>query len=76
MSLPQIVAVGRLKENQTGGEIISFCVYLGPLTLVCIVNIPEEGEREAPVYVKFKIETRPPLRDDRPREERREERED
>jgi hypothetical protein len=29
------------------------------MTLVCIANIPDEEQDEAPVYVKFKVNTRP-----------------
>jgi len=51
---PQITTTGTLKENGVGGEIITFTVRLALFELVCIVNVPEEGEYRAPVYVKFK----------------------
>lgn len=51
--LPQIVTTGHLKENSVGAELITFSVRLGFFKLVCIVNIPDEGQAEAPVYVKF-----------------------
>ena len=51
--LPQIVTTGRLKENSVGAEVISFSVRLGFFKLICIVNVPDEEETEAPVYVKF-----------------------
>jgi hypothetical protein len=52
---PQIVVTGRLKENKVGAEIITFSIRLGLFQLVCIVNVPSEGETEAPVYVKFTV---------------------
>jgi len=58
MFLPQIVVTGHIKESNGPGEIISFSIPLGPITLVCIVNVPEEDEVEAPVYVKFKLDTK------------------
>jgi hypothetical protein len=62
---PQIVTTGRLKENSVGAELITFSVRLGFFKLVCIVNVPDEGQTEAPVYVKFTL--LPP----RPRDEDR-----
>jgi len=53
--LPQIIVTGTIKEAKGDTEIICFNIPLGPLTLVCIVNIPGEDEDEAPVYVKFKF---------------------
>jgi len=55
--LPQITTTARIKANSSGGETLSFIVYLGPIQLVCIANIPSDGEETAPVYVKFKIDT-------------------
>lgn len=52
---PQIVTTGTIKANNGGGEIITFSVYLGLFWLACIVNVPADGETEAPVYVKFKV---------------------
>jgi hypothetical protein len=56
--LPQLVLQGRIKENAAGGETISFIIPLGPLQLICIANVPGEDDRSAPVYVKFKTDTR------------------
>lgn len=56
--LPQITVTGRIKENGQGSEILCFDIRLGPMTLVCIANIPDEGSDTAPVYVKFKMNTR------------------
>jgi hypothetical protein len=56
--LPQITVNGRIKENSVGSEVLCFNIKLGALTLVCIANIPDEDQDEAPVYVKFKVNTR------------------
>ena len=56
--LPQIVVTGRVKENGVGSEILCFDIRLGPVTLVCIANIPDEDQDTAPVYVKFKMNIR------------------
>jgi hypothetical protein len=56
--LPQLTLTATVKENAAGGETLSFIVPLGPLQIICIANIPGEGEREAPAYVKFKLDTR------------------
>jgi len=56
--LPQIVVTGRIKENDQGGELLCFNINLGPLTLIVIANVPDEDQEEAPVYVKFKINTK------------------
>jgi hypothetical protein len=57
--LPQLTLECSVKENAAGGETLSFVVPLGPVSLICIANIPGEGETTAPVYVKFKVDTRP-----------------
>jgi hypothetical protein len=56
--LPQLTLTATVKENNAGGETLSFIVPMGPLQIICIANIPGEGEREAPAYVKFKLDTR------------------
>lgn len=56
--LPQLTLTASVKENNAGGETLSFIVPLGPLQIICIANIPGEGEQEAPCYVKFKLDTR------------------
>jgi hypothetical protein len=56
--LPQLTLTASVKENAAGGETLSFIVPMGPLQIICIANIPGEGEREAPCYVKFKLDTR------------------
>ena len=53
---PQIKTTAYLKENSAGGEILSFVIRLGPyFQIPCIVNIPGQGEKEAPAYIKFKL---------------------
>lgn len=53
--LPQLKLTGQVKPTQVGGEMITFKIPMGPLgELICIVNIPHEGEETAPVYVKIK----------------------
>lgn len=53
--LPQFRTMGTIKDNAAGGEIIHFRIPMGPLgSLICIVNIPGDGEKQAPVYVKIK----------------------
>jgi hypothetical protein len=56
--LPQLTLTATVKENAAGGETLSFIIPMGPLQVICIANIPGEGEREAPAYVKFKLDTR------------------
>ena len=56
--LRQVTVTGRIKENGAGSEILCFDIRLGPVTLVCIANIPDEGQNTAPVYVKFKMNVR------------------
>lgn len=51
----------RLKENNVDGEILSFAFSLGPIRVICIANIPMEGEREAVVYVKLDFESSSPI---------------
>jgi hypothetical protein len=54
--LPQLTTRAFLKPNRAGGETLNFTIHLLHFHLVCIVNIPAEGETEAPVYIKFKVE--------------------
>jgi hypothetical protein len=56
--LPQLTLTASIKENNAGGETLSFIIPMGPLQIICIANIPGEGEREAPAYVKFKLDPR------------------
>lgn len=52
---PQIRVQGTISQNSKGGELIVFSVPLGPMEIVCLANIPAEGDTKAPVYVKFKF---------------------
>lgn len=45
----RVIPVGR------GGEAIVFEIPMGFWKLVCIANIPEEGQETAPVYLKLKV---------------------
>lgn len=44
-----------LKQNNVGGEYLTATIPLVFFELVCIFNIPGEGETEAVGYVKFKV---------------------
>jgi hypothetical protein len=57
---PQIVVTGTIKEGSQG-ELLTFSIPLGKyFELVCIANIPADGETQAPVYVKHKIRNHSP----------------
>lgn len=45
----RVIPVGR------GGEAIVFEIPMGFFKLVCIANIPEDGQETAPVYLKLKV---------------------
>lgn len=61
---PQLTVTGTIKANNVGGELITFTVPLGPFfSLACIVNVPADGDTEAPVYVKFKVRKPGPRHD-------------
>ncbi len=51
---PQLVVEGTVKTTASQTEIITFSIHLALFEIVCIVNIPGDGETTAPVYVKFK----------------------
>lgn len=51
----QIIVTGRIETNSVDGEVIKFPLRLGPFYMMFIVNVPSEGETEAPVYVKFRL---------------------
>ena len=54
VSDPQVIVMGMLKEGNRSDTIV-FKVNLALFELVCIVTIPEQGTRTAPVYVKFRV---------------------
>lgn len=51
---PQIIAIGTLKHSEKS-DIIVFKFPLALFEIVCIVTIPEEGTKSAPVYIKFRV---------------------
>jgi hypothetical protein len=52
---PQTKVKVVLKQNNVGGEYLTATIQLLFFELVCIFNIPGEGETEAVGYVKFKV---------------------
>ena len=50
---PQITVDAVIKPAANDSEVLVFTIPLGVLDIVCIVNIPMDGELSAPVYVKF-----------------------
>ncbi len=52
---PQITVDAVIKPAANNTEVLVFTIPLGPIDVVCIVNIPAEDEISAPVYVKFKF---------------------
>lgn len=51
---PQTVATGTIKEGPNG-DLLVIPIRLGFFELVVLANIPAEGEKSAPAYVKWKI---------------------
>lgn len=51
---PQITVRSTVKETSKG-EMLVFQFDLGLFQIVCLANIPDDGEESAPVYVKFKV---------------------
>lgn len=51
---PQMTVEGTFKQGEKS-DIIVFSVPLALFEIVCIVNIPNEGQTKAPVYLKFKV---------------------
>jgi hypothetical protein len=54
VSDPQQVVMGTLKNGERS-DVIVFKIPLSMFEIVCIVTIPEEGTKSAPVYVKFRV---------------------
>lgn len=52
---PQIITEGVLSSGPHS-DYITFRLKILIVELVCIVTVPEEGKKKAPVYVKFKID--------------------
>jgi hypothetical protein len=51
----QLKTTCRIKRTAVGTETVQFTFSLGPLMVLCIANIPEEGKEEATVYVKLDL---------------------
>ena len=51
---PQIIVSGMLKEGERS-DVIVFTIPLSIFELVCIVTVPAEGMKVAPVYIKFRV---------------------
>jgi len=51
---PQVVLTGMLKAGERS-DVIVFKIPLALFELICIVTVPEEGTKIAPVYVKFRV---------------------
>lgn len=70
--LYELTTESRIIETRRGLEALVFEIPLGILKIICIVNIPEEGLRVAPVYIKFKFgEAKEPPRSLTPRNRQR-----
>ena len=54
VSDPQVVVMGTLKNGERS-DVIVFKIPLSLFEIVCIVTIPEEGTKSAPVYIKFRV---------------------
>jgi hypothetical protein len=52
---PQITVDAVVKPAANDTEVLVFTIPLGPIDVICIVNIPPDNETTAPVYVKFKF---------------------
>jgi len=50
---PQLILEGQFKQTDRS-DIIVFEIPWGPITLACIVTVPDEGKDKAPVYVKIR----------------------
>lgn len=51
---PQLVLEGEFKQTERS-DLVVFEIPWGPITLACIVTVPEEGKTRAPVYVKVRV---------------------
>lgn len=51
----QLVVQAIVRPTSVGTETLSFSFNLGPLKVVCIANIPAEGEESAPAYIKLQL---------------------
>jgi len=51
---PQLIVTGMLKEGDRT-DVIVFSIQLALFEIVCIVTVPSEGTKVAPVYCKFRV---------------------
>jgi hypothetical protein len=51
----QLKTACQIKETSVNTEILVFTFNLGPVKVICIANIPEEGKKEAIAYVKLEL---------------------
>ena len=51
---PQVIVTGMLKEGGRS-DVIVFTIPLSLFEIVCIVTVPEDGTKVAPVYLKFRV---------------------
>jgi hypothetical protein len=55
----QIKSRCTIKYNEhTDSEIIIFSFQFGPAYFLCIANTPREGEKDAAVYIKVRLDAR------------------
>lgn len=55
---PQLKVTGQFRSGPNS-DVITFSISLALFEIVCIVTVPPEGERTAPVYIKFKTRRSP-----------------
>jgi len=64
----QIVVNNIIRPTRRETETLSFSFNLGPLKIICVANIPEEGKTSAPTYIKLQL---PDENGEYPRKEQR-----
>ena len=52
----QFRAKCQVKDTNADTEILVFEFILGPIHIVCLANVPREGEKESIAYVKIDME--------------------
>lgn len=53
--MKQLVVNAVIRPTSVGTETLSFFFMLGPLKVVCVANIPGDGEESAPAYIKLQL---------------------
>jgi len=66
--MKQIVVNNVIRPTRRGTETLSFSFNMGPIKVICVSNIPEEGADSAPTYIKFQL---PDENGEYPRKEQR-----